>query len=407
MTEPDYTPLGERLAFRTRFIQPPEVDEQYGYAHGHLAEAMMRPFEQIAELVDPPDPYEPWTPLFYVDITPDWALPWLGQAVGVTIPATATPDQARKMITELNFEEIGKPSYIQSALEFVLISSDPPNPPTVYFREREDGNAYVLEVVTLDGEIPESDKAFTNEAPNPSFEVDLSNWVAAKGGSANATLTTWARQNGWAKPGGWSARYAGSIATAGSIHYINATTPSVALPCVPNEWISAQVAVKVLSNTTRITLSINWLTAANAYISSSNATPIEPGQTGLFDLVASAKAPGTAAKFNVTLQISAVVGSADLYMDEVQISRREKPPAYGDGSFDGWHWVGAAHNSPSIREPTDIVEQVIRASIPAGIKLIYGQVPGWDYEAMTAEGMTYSELMPEFDKYKQQSANER
>lgn len=150
--EPDYTKLGARLQFRTRFIQPEEVDAEYGYAHGHLSEAMMRPFEQIAELVDPPDPYEPWVPLFFLDITPDWALPWLGQAVGVKIPETATPDQARKMIKELSFEKVGTTDAIRTALEFVLTPTDPEGKPTVYFRERDGGDAYYLEVITLDSE---------------------------------------------------------------------------------------------------------------------------------------------------------------------------------------------------------------------------------------------------------------
>jgi len=367
----------------------------------------MRPFEQIAELVDPPDPYEPWTPLFYVEITPDWALPWLGQAVGVTVPVTATPDQARKMIKELSFEKVGTTNAIRSALEFVLVTNPPGGKPTVYFREREDGNAYVLEVVTLESEIPETDRLLTNEQANPSFEVDLAGWYAAKGGTSNAVLTTFARQNGWAKSGGWSARFTGSIGTAGSIHYINASTPSVGTKhtCAPNEWIAARWALNILTNTTRVTCSINWLTAAGTYISSTNATPIETA--GEFGPMIAAKAPATAGGFNLSVQISQIVGAADMYIDDVLIARRDTVPEYGDGSFDGWHWSGAANNSSSIREPTDIALQAILTQLPAAIKLIYGNVPGWDYEAMTTEGMTYAELMPEFDKYKQQSANER
>lgn len=150
---PDHTPLGEIFAERYSPLQPPDVDAQHDYAYGHLAEAMMRPFEQLAELIDPPDPYEPWTPLFFVDITPDWALPWLGQVVGVQIPATATPEQAREIIKSLSFEEVGKPAAIKAALALTLDYPEGEEP-YIYFREREP-NAYCLEIVTLVEQTPD------------------------------------------------------------------------------------------------------------------------------------------------------------------------------------------------------------------------------------------------------------
>jgi hypothetical protein len=149
-TGPEYTPLGQRLAERCRPMQSEEVDAANGYAYGNLCEAMMRPFQQVGELVDPPDPYAPWVPLFYVDITPDWALRWLGQVVGVRVPATASPAQARQMIKDLAYTKIGQPDTIMNAAKSTLTGTQ-----TVHFREREDGDAYKLEITTLESETPD------------------------------------------------------------------------------------------------------------------------------------------------------------------------------------------------------------------------------------------------------------
>lgn len=159
--EPDHTRLGALFAERYRPLQPETIDAQHDYAYGHLAEAMMRPFEQVAELIDPPDPYGPWDPLFFVDITPDWALQWLGQVVGVQVPNTATPDQARAMIKALSFNEVGKPETIINVIKAYLNGSQ-----TVYFRER-DGNAYRIEIITRADEQPLLEK--TNVHPDPAF----------------------------------------------------------------------------------------------------------------------------------------------------------------------------------------------------------------------------------------------
>lgn len=155
MTAPIYSTLGQRLQERTEPMQPEDVDAANGYAHGHLSEAMMQPFGQVGELIDPPDPYEPWAPLFKPDLCPDWALTWLGQAVGVRIPETATADQARSMITGLSFEDIGKTSAILAALLLTLTGANP----TVYFRERDEGDPYALEIVTRTSETPDPAKS--------------------------------------------------------------------------------------------------------------------------------------------------------------------------------------------------------------------------------------------------------
>jgi hypothetical protein len=167
---PDYSPLGQLLQERTEPIQTVEVDAENDYAHGHLCEAMMQPFFQLSELVDPPDPYGPWDPLFYLDITPDWALQWLGQVVGVRVPDSATPDEARAMIREMSYEQIGKPDTIRTAASSTLIPPDGVAP-TIFFREREDGDAYVVEVTTLVSETP--DPAATQAAIQAALPAGL------------------------------------------------------------------------------------------------------------------------------------------------------------------------------------------------------------------------------------------
>jgi hypothetical protein len=149
--EPDYTPLGARLADRAGPLQSVEVDAQNGYAFGNLCEGMMRPFEDIALLVDAEDGTSPWVPLFDVDLCPDWALPWLAQVVGVRLPAAVTGDQAREYIKTLSFEQIGKPETIRKVVQSQLTGDK-----TVYFRERDGGDAYALEIVTITSETPDA-----------------------------------------------------------------------------------------------------------------------------------------------------------------------------------------------------------------------------------------------------------
>jgi Phage tail protein (Tail_P2_I) len=149
MAAPTYTYLGQRLAERTAPLQQPGIDAQYGYVHGHLSEGMMHMYQDVASLVDPEDDV-PWVPLFDVSKCPDWALPWLAQVVGVRLPTSITGDDAREYIKALSFEEIGKPDAIRAAVSIYLTGNK-----TVYFRERDEGDAYALEVVTVDSETPD------------------------------------------------------------------------------------------------------------------------------------------------------------------------------------------------------------------------------------------------------------
>jgi hypothetical protein len=156
MDEPVLSVWGERLRERTQPLQPD--DEGYDWTHAVLCESLARPYLQVAELIDPPEPYPPWGPLFDLNACPSWALPWLAQAVGVILPVGISDDAARALILEAAGHRAGTVAAITAVLRTTLVSSNPPNPATVWFRERY-GSAYILEIVTLDAETP--DPAYT------------------------------------------------------------------------------------------------------------------------------------------------------------------------------------------------------------------------------------------------------
>jgi hypothetical protein len=145
---PALSPLGERLRERTAPLAPD--DEAHGYAHAHLCEALAQALRQVAEIYDPPDPYPPGAPLIDVETCPDWALGWLAQVVGVSLPVGATPDQQRALIRDVSGWKRGTPAALRAIVAATLTGSR-----TVYFRERHLGDAYALEVVTYTAETPD------------------------------------------------------------------------------------------------------------------------------------------------------------------------------------------------------------------------------------------------------------
>lgn len=147
MTQPELTALGERLRERTEQLAP--TDAQHGWVHAHLCEALMIMLREVAEVYDPPDPIPPGAPLLDPQLAPDWALPWVGQLVGVHVPPGLTPDQQRTLISQAGGWRRGTPAALEAMASLYLTGSQ-----TVYFRER-DGDPYALEVVTLDSETPD------------------------------------------------------------------------------------------------------------------------------------------------------------------------------------------------------------------------------------------------------------
>lgn len=200
-TPPEHTPFGERLTERTAPLAPD--DDQYGYAHAHLAEAIAQPAIQLQEAFDPGDAAS-FETILDPARCPDWALPWLAQLVGITNLPT-TPDHAtqRQIIAELALQRRGTPAMLAAAAGLYLTGTK-----TVYFRERDpsgDDPAYTLEVVTLDSETPDPDKvraALMAQKPSAIVllyrQVQGQDWqeVVAENATWNdvvATFSTWDR----------------------------------------------------------------------------------------------------------------------------------------------------------------------------------------------------------------------
>jgi hypothetical protein len=148
MSEPVHTQLGARLRERTQPLAPD--DEANGFAHAHLCEALLHSWEQVAEVFDPAGDVPPIAPLLDVDLCPGWALPWLGQVVGVQVPAGLTDDQARNLIRNVAGFSRGTPASLRAAAAMLLTGTK-----TVYFNERLANDPYRLGVVTLAAETPD------------------------------------------------------------------------------------------------------------------------------------------------------------------------------------------------------------------------------------------------------------
>jgi hypothetical protein len=147
---PELSPWGERLRERTEPLAPD--DAAHGDAHAHLAEALAKNFERVGPIYDPEEQL-PGEPLVDVDTCPDWALGWLAQLVGVTLPPGTSPDAARVLIRDVSGWKRGTPAALRAAAGAHLTGDK-----TVFFRERDATGSdppYTLEVVTRASETPD------------------------------------------------------------------------------------------------------------------------------------------------------------------------------------------------------------------------------------------------------------
>lgn len=142
--------LGEALRERTAPLAPD--DDANGWVHAHLCQGIEVQLERVEDIWDPPDPVAPGGPLLDVDLCPDWALPWLGQLVGVRIPPGTSAQDARTLVRSVAGFSRGTPDAIRAAAGLYLIGSK-----TVYFNERVGNHAYRLGVLTLTTETPDAE----------------------------------------------------------------------------------------------------------------------------------------------------------------------------------------------------------------------------------------------------------
>jgi hypothetical protein len=148
--EPLETIMGSRLRERTQPLAPD--DERYGFAHAWLCEAISALAMQAQQVADPDGDVPPLAPILSPDYAPDWALPWVAQLVGIQLPAGIDPDRARLLIKDASGFRRGTRDSIRAVANSYLTGTQ-----QLYFRERDEGDAYALEIVTLTSETPDPD----------------------------------------------------------------------------------------------------------------------------------------------------------------------------------------------------------------------------------------------------------
>jgi len=132
--EPTHTPIGARLRERTQPLAPD--DANYGFAHAYLCEAMAQPFLEVQQVFDPEGDVPPVAPLLDPDLCPAFALPWLAQLVGITLPPGLSEDASRALVQSVWGFRRGTPAAMMAAAQLYLQGAK-----TVFFRERDAGHA--------------------------------------------------------------------------------------------------------------------------------------------------------------------------------------------------------------------------------------------------------------------------
>jgi hypothetical protein len=183
-------------------------------------------------------------------------------------------------------------------------------------------------------------EARINLVPNPSFELNTTNW------SATGTGVTITRDTAFSYFGGASGRMTDTAAT-GSSEFINST----AIAVTPG-------VTYTLSFRYRKTATARGTGAAGLFVRNSGGTTISQpsislcrGNSGGWIYGELTFVPPTGA---VDCQVffstdGATTGAFNLWIDGVQLEQGGYATTYIDGDQDGCYWTGSAHNSTSGR----------------------------------------------------------
>ncbi len=125
-------------------------DEKYDWALLQFCEANAGRLQDIDDLVRDTDAGPGWSTIMDADLAPLNALAWLGQFVGVRIPAGLTEQQQRDRVKGTDGFNRGKISALITAAQLHLTGAK-----TVQIRER-DGSAYRLTVITYTAQTPDA-----------------------------------------------------------------------------------------------------------------------------------------------------------------------------------------------------------------------------------------------------------
>lgn len=133
-------------------------DETRGWALLHLAEAIGMQNQLIRDVSFDTETHVGWSVLFDIDRCPAWALPYLGQFVGVRIPASLTDtEEQRAWIRDAAGWRRGRPAALVAAVRYTLTGGK-----HVVLRKRFDPGD---PLVDSSGHI--QIKTYTSETPDP------------------------------------------------------------------------------------------------------------------------------------------------------------------------------------------------------------------------------------------------
>lgn len=387
--EPVHTPIGARLRERTQPLAP--NDATFGFAHAYLTEAIGRLSQQAQEVADPEGDAPPLSTLLNPDTCPDWALPWLAQFVGIKLPAGLTPADARAIIHDVAGFSRGTPAALRAAAQLYLTGNK-----EVFFRERDGGDPYRLEVVTQANEVPPSDRGEpTNLVTNPSAELTASfglstspattpvNLATNPSGELTPTFTTLAASSAgqpaativdttaWAAAGTHASRYTVTRDDAATV-IMRTPIGTGGIPVIGGHWYAIRMTIHPVSISQGNTFGLQRLTAYWYTAAAGAATPgsspgvnqpVALGDSG--DIYMNVQAPADAAflapahtfSSGAAIPGSTYVVDADALVvvdlgtvappSSGQTTQPQDVPPYFDGSFFAFMWNGAAHASTS------------------------------------------------------------
>lgn len=183
-----------------------------------------------------------------------------------------------------------------------------------------------------------------NFLANPSFEIDVSGWLASGGSSATRTTEG-------AMVGGAAARWS---LVAGAVYQGFDTTPNPT-PATPGEVWTASIWVKAANAQAvgkTIRLACGPRNASGAYVTPVGVSAVSASlSTGWQRLIHTVLIPaGATAVFIGLDNNSQDIGASVVLVDGAQLERSPSASSYIDGSVGpGYEWEGTPHASPSRR----------------------------------------------------------
>lgn len=128
-------------------------DARNNYALAKYIEASCLGGQDVDTLVAESANMPPWSRALDIDLVPAAGIPWLAQMAGVTIDTTQSESAQRTQAKTQGGFRRGRPASIAAAAQATLTGSK-----TVTIRERVNGDAYALTVITRTAETPDSAK---------------------------------------------------------------------------------------------------------------------------------------------------------------------------------------------------------------------------------------------------------